>query len=93
MKQTFSVSLCKNGILGGWIVMEDESMAYRTGKVTVPPKYRNLVMRYSDIVSVTEGTLLFLPTITVKMKDQEEYKFLVFNKNGFLETLNTKRNR
>ena len=93
MKQTFSVSLCKNGILGGWIVMEDESMAYRTGKVTIPPKYRNLVMRYSDIVSVTEGTLLLLPTVTVKMKDQEEYKFLVFNKNGFLETLNTKRNR
>ena len=73
--------------------MEDESMAYRTGKVTIPPKYRNLVMRYSDIVSVTEGTLLLLPTVTVKMKDQEEYKFLVFNKNGFLETLNTKRNR
>jgi hypothetical protein len=81
-----------NGILGGWIVMEEESMAYKTGKVTIPPKYRNLVMKYSDIISLTEGTLLFLPTVTVKMKNQEEYKFIVFNKKSFLETLNTKRN-
>ena len=91
MKNTFSVSLCKNGILGGWIVLEEESMAYRTGKVTIPEKYRNLVMRYQDILSVTEGTLLFLPTLTFKMKDDEEYRFVVFSKKRFLETLDNRR--
>ncbi len=92
MKNTFSVSLCKNGILGGWIVMEKESMTYRTGKVTIPEKYRNLVMRYQDILSVTEGMLLFLPTVIVKMKNDEEYKFIVFARKRFLEVLNQKRN-
>ena len=91
MKNTFSVSLCKNGILGGWIVIEEDAMTYRTGKVTIPEKYRNLVMRYQDILSVTEGTLLFLPTLTFKMKDDEEYRFVVFSKKRFLETLDNRR--
>ena len=91
MKSTFSVSLCKNGILGGWIVMEEESMTYRTGKVTIPEKYRNLVMRYQDILSVTEGPLLCLPTVTIRMKNDEEYKFIVFARKRFLAVLNEKR--
>lgn len=91
MKNTFSVSLCKNGILGGWIVLEEESMAYRTGKVTIPEKYRNLVMRYKDIFSVTEGSMLLLPTVTIRMKNDEEYKFVVFSRKRFLETLYAKR--
>ena len=91
MNNTFSVSLCKNGLLGGFITIGDVSMVYKTGKVTVPQKYRNLVMAYSDILSVTEGCLLFLPTVTVKMKDEEEYKFVVFNMKRFMNVLNEKR--
>ena len=91
MNNTFSVSLCKNGLLGGFITIGDVSMVYKTGKVTVPQKYRNLVMAYSDILSVTEGCLLFLPTVTVKMKDEEEYKFIVFNMKRFMNVLNEKR--
>jgi len=93
MKNTFSVSLCRNGLLGGWIVVGEVSMVYKTGKVTIPEKYRNLVMEYKDIFSVTEGTLLFLPTVTVKMKNEEEYKFVVFNRKHFLEALSAKRGR
>ena len=91
MQNTFSVSLCKNGILGGWIVMEEESMTYRTGKVTISEKYKNLVMKYKDIFSVTEGKLLFLPTVVVRMKNDEEYKFVVFSRKRFLKTLYAKR--
>ena len=90
MKNTFSVSLCKNGLLGGWIVVEEESMTYRTGKLTIPEKYRNLEMKYQDIFSVTEGNMLFLPTVTVKMKNDEEYKFVVYSRKRFLEILNKK---
>ena len=92
MKNTFSVSLCKNGLVGGWSVVGEASMIYKTGKLTIPEKYRNLVMEYHDILSVTGGSLLFLPTVTVKMKNEEEYKFVVFNRKRFLETLDKKRN-
>lgn len=91
IKHTFSVSLCKNGLLGGWIVIEEDSMSYRTGKITIPEKYKNLEMKYKDILSVEEGNLLFLPTVTVTMKNEEEYKFVVFNRKRFIETLNGKR--
>ena len=92
MKNTFSVSLCKNGLIGGFIVIGEASMVYKTGKVTIPPKYRNLVLEYNDILSLTEGQFLFLPTVTIKMKNEEEYKFVVFNRKSFLEVLNRKRN-
>lgn len=90
MKNTFSVSLYKNGLLGGWIIMDEESMVYKTGKVTIPEKYRNLVMEYKDLLSVDEDNMLFLPMVTVKMKNEEVYKFLVFNRKKFLETLKDK---
>ena len=91
MKNTFSVSLCKNGIIGGWIAVGEVSMVYKTGKVTIPEKYRNLVMEYKDVLSVTEGKMLFLPTVTVKMKNEEEYKFIVYNRKRFLEVLSARR--
>lgn len=53
----FIVSLCKNGILGGGIVADLEKITYKTGKVTVPQKYRNLEMNYKDIVSIKKGWL------------------------------------
>lgn len=90
MKNTFSVSLCKNGLLGGWITIGEVSMIYKTGKVTIPEKYRNLVMEYKDVLSVTEGSMLFLPTVIVKMKNEEEYKFIVYSRKRFLEILHNK---
>ena len=92
MKNTFSVSLCKNGLLGGWITIGEVSMVYKTGKVTIPQKYRNLVMEYNEIFSLTEGKMFFLPTVTVKMKNEEEYKFIVYNRKHFLEILHNKMN-
>ena len=78
MKKYFVVSLVKNGILGGGIVADEEAITYRTGKVTVPREYRNLVMKYEDICQVTPGWLFLLPTVTVQMRNGEEYKFAVF---------------
>ena len=91
MKNTFTVSLCKNGILGGCIVVDSESITYKTGKLTIPEKYRNLEMKYRDILSVTESRLLFMPTVSLRMKNDEEYKFIVFARKRFLEVLNEKR--
>ena len=91
LKNTFMVSLCKNGILGGAMIVEEDAIVYRTGKLTIPEKYRNLKMKYQDIVSLTEGSFLFFPTVSVKMKDGVEYKFIVFSRKRFLNVVNEKR--
>jgi hypothetical protein len=87
MKKYFVVSLVKNGILGGGIVADSEAITYHTGKVTVPKEYRNLVMKYEDICEVTPGWLFILPTVTVKLKNGEEYKFAVFSGRNRLVNL------
>ena len=78
MKRYFIVSLVKNGILGGSIVADSEAITYRTGKVTIPAEYRNLQMKYADICGVSAGGLFLLPTVTIKMRNGNEYKFAVF---------------
>ena len=78
MKKYFAVSLVKNGILGGGIVVDSEAIAYHTGKVTIPQEYRHIVMKYENIRKVTNGGLFILPTVTVSMRTGEEYKFVVF---------------
>ena len=78
MKKYFIVSLVKNGILGGGMVADSEAITYHTGKLTIPQEYRHLVMKYEDICEVTTGWLFILPTVTVKMRNRNEYKFAVF---------------
>lgn len=87
MKKYFIVSLCKNGILGGGIVADSEKITYKTGKVTIPAKYRNLEMKYENIISLSEGWLLFLPTVSLNMKNGEAYKFVVFSRKRFVDML------
>ncbi len=78
MKNYYVASLAKNGLLGGAIVADSQAITYHTGKVTIPKEYRHLVMKYEDISEVTKGWLLILPTILVKMRNGQEYKFAVF---------------
>ena len=78
MKNYFIVSLIKNGIIGGSIVADSEGITYHTGKITIPQEYRHLVMKYEDISEVSKGWLFILPTVTVKMRNGDEYKFAVF---------------
>ena len=78
MKKYFIVSLVKNGILGGGMVADSEAITYHTGKLTIPQEYRLLVMKYEDICEVTTGWLFILPTVTLKMRNKNEYKFAVF---------------
>ena len=87
MKKYFIVSLCKNGILGGGIVADSEKITYKTGKVMVPQKYRNLEMNYKDIVSMKQGWLFIFPTVSLKINDGKEYKFIVFSRKRFVEML------
>ena len=87
MKRYFIVSLCKNGILGGGIVADKTSMAYRTNKITVPGEYRNLQMNYRDITGVTAGRKFGFPIVDIRLNGGREYRFLVFGQKRFLNYL------
>ena len=83
MKKTFICSLCHNGVLGGALYVDETSITYKTNKLTVDAKYRNLVLPLSNIEEITweqKG----LPIATFHMKTNEKYKFIIFNKKGFL---------
>ena len=89
MEKTYIASLCKNGLLGGGLFLDDERITYRTGKMTVPPEIRNLQLPYCQIKDVEKSRALFLPTVTVKMQNGQEWKFLVFGRESFLTSLKT----
>ncbi len=83
----FMASLCKNGILGGWILTDTDRLTYRTGKLTVPDAYKNLQIAYQDIEAVTKGGFFPFPTVTFKLKNGESHKFIIFARKRFLNTL------
>lgn len=90
MKKVYIASIVKNGILGGGIVVEDDKMTYKTGKVTVSDSIRNLEMKYSNIKEIISGRMLCFPTIEV-ICDTERFKFIVFNRRHLLKDLKQKR--
>ena len=78
----FICSLWHKGILGGMLYLDKESVVYRTNKLTVNEKYRNLVLPRKDITKITWKWII-VPVATFFMKDGEVYKMIVFNKGRF----------
>ena len=74
----FVASLIHHGVLGGGLIADEESLTYKTGKVTVDWKFRNLVMKYEDMASAQSRWIFIFPVLTVFMKTGESYRFLVF---------------
>lgn len=83
-KKNFMCSLCHKGILGGWMIVDEKTLNYRTGKITVDSKYRNLVLNRDDILTVSWKWVVF-PKAVFEMKNGERYTFLIFNKHGFMK--------
>ena len=81
MKNTFICSLCHNGLLGGGLYLDSKSITYKTNKLTVDKKYRNLVLPLSEIKEVRWKGII----ATFHMNDNEEYKIMIFNKNRFMD--------
>lgn len=86
MKKHFICSLCHHGILGGWLTVKEDAVTYTTGKVTVDEKYRNLRMPVSEIASISWKWVVF-PQASITMKDGSIYRFLIFNKWRFADTM------
>ena len=83
MTRYYVASLFRKGVLGGGLVAGEESVTYRTGKVTVPPRLRNLELRYRDIRGFSKGWLLCFPTVSLAMADGENWRFIVFGRKSF----------
>lgn len=86
MKKVFMCSLVKGGLLGGAIYVETDSVTYKTNKLTVDKKYRNLVLLKKDIKEITWKRVVF-PVVTFRMTNGEEYSVMIFNRAGFEKAL------
>ena len=83
MKELFISSIiCHNGIIGGGIYIEDNSITYTTNKLTVDKKHKKLVLPIKEICELTWKWIVF-PVATLRMTSGEEYKFIIFNKARF----------
>ena len=80
--KTFVCSLCHNGILGGGLYLDSQALTYKTNKLTVDKKYRNLVLSLQEIREISWKWIIF-SIATVNMKNGETYKFIIFNKKRF----------
>lgn len=87
MKKAYAASLYKNGLLGGGLYLDEEKAVFRTGKITVPARLRNLELYYNDIDKISKGSILLLPAVTFNMKNGEEWRFVVFGCNDFIKNI------
>lgn len=88
MDKMYAASLCyRGGLLGGALRLDDERLTYSTTKLQVAPEIRKMPLPYCRIKGVEKSRALFLPTVTISMEDGQERKFLVFRREGFLESL------
>ena len=78
----FICSLCHNGILGGGLYLDSQSLTYKTNKLTIDKKYRNLGLTFQEIKEISWKWMVF-PIATVNMKNGELHKFIIFNKKRF----------
>lgn len=87
MKYVFNVSLCKNGLLGGLLYVKETELVFCTNKLTVPESIRRLHMAYNEIESVTEAPLR---TVSIQLKNGQQYRFFVFSRNRLLQNIQGK---
>lgn len=78
----FVCSLCHGGILGGGLYLDSKSLTYKTNKLTVDKKYRNLVLPMQDIKEISWKWIIF-PIAKIDMNNDKTYKFIIFNKTRF----------
>ena len=90
MKQYYAASLCCEGVLGGGIVANEDGITYKTEKVNISPKLRNLEMKFKDIQDYSKKWVLCFPVFTISMNDGENYKFIIFSPKRFHALLRDK---
>ncbi len=87
MELNFYGSLCYQGLRGGAIGLNDDYVIYRNQTATLPAEYKNIVIQIKNIESVEKGRSFIFPAVTIRCAGQKKYKFVIFNRNGFLKAL------
>lgn len=87
MRSVFAASLICHGILGGTLILDEDRINYRTGKVTVDEKYRDLRLRLEQTADWKTTRKGPIPLVVIRMKNNEEYTFLIFGRKKFLRLL------
>ena len=87
MKKVFRSSLCYEGIRGGAITIEEDKVRYRSKVLTLPEEYKDIEMPMDEISGVEKGNMFLFPTVIIRMKNGESYKFVVFSRKQFLAYL------
>ena len=92
MQNIFKGSLCCDaGILGGSIMLNDESIIYKTGKI-LSERYKKVTILLADIESLTcSRSMIIFPAVNIKTKNNSEYKLLIFSRGKFLKILTENR--
>lgn len=92
MKKVFLCSLCKNGLLGGALYLDEQTITYRTQKLSVGTEYRNMVLPMSGIREITWKWIVF-PIASFCMKNGESYSFIIFNKRRFCRCIQSAKSK
>ena len=82
MKKAFMCSLLYNGILGGGLYLDKQSVTFVCKKLTVDKKYKTIVLPLNEINEMT-WKWMFFPVATFCMRNGEKYRMLIFNKCRF----------
>ncbi len=91
MKKAFYASLCWEGAQGGGLYADDKGIIFRAQKLTLPEKLKHIKMPYSAIKQVLASRALVFPAVIVSLKNGEEYKFIVFNRETLFKILKSKK--
>lgn len=83
MKKIFMCSLCHGGLLGGVLYLEPNYLTYKTNKLTIDKKYKNLVMPIKEIKDISWKWVLF-PIATINMRNGDRYRIMIYNKSRFM---------
>ena len=57
MRKVFMCSLCHKGIVGGGLYLDNQAVTYRTQKLTVSEKYKNLILPLKEIKGICGHTV------------------------------------
>lgn len=82
MRKAFMCSLCHNGIHGGGLYLDPQSVVYICQKSTIDKDYRKLVLPLSEIEEIRWKWVVF-PIATFYIKTGENDRFIIFNKRRF----------
>lgn len=86
MRQCFYASLCHQGLRGGAIFVDDNSITYQNQTLTIPEAYKNIEIPFQEIRKIEKGRVLLLPAVTVCLHDRK-YRFVIFGRKKFLTIL------